>query len=257
MASHSVTHRPPTTWWQAADTDDYRDEIAGQRENLRRFADVPSAAVRGMRVPFLQLGGDAQFSMLAADGGFVFDSSMVARAAPPSWPFTLHRPDLVTSSLCTNGNCPRRAYPTLWELPLNVWYMNAVAEDSAASEEGSDDDRRLPLRTATRPPPPPPQASCQAAMVDGCRPTTKDEALRYLSDNFQRHYRSATRPPFGINMHSAWFAFPGTFDAMSEFVDDVLRNDDVWIVTVHQVLEWMRQPTPVESLNDFSPFHCT
>lgn len=236
FGSHSITHREPSTWWEKATIEQYKEEIVGQRNNIHRFASVPIDEIRSMRVPFLAMGKDNQFTMLQ-ENNFTYDASMVSRSNPPSWPFTLQQPDKLTSDLCSVdwNDCPKRPY-TLWELPLNTWYMTS-------------DDAKV---------------NCTTAMVDGCRPTTskglpsKEEAVKYLKLNFQRHYNSTTRPPFGINMHAAWFQFSDEYlEAMEEFVDELLQMKEVWIVPAYKVIEWIRTPTPLAKLNDFAPFMCT
>lgn len=72
----------------------------------------------GLRAPFLRVGWNRQFLMMS-EFGFVYDSSILAPFSNlPVWPYTLdHRPphDCVESEQL----CPTRAYPGLWELPLN------------------------------------------------------------------------------------------------------------------------------------------
>jgi len=40
------------------------------------------------------------------------------------------------------------------------------------------------------------------------------------------------------------------------FIDDLLRLDDVFFVTSHQVVEWMREPTPLNETKNFVPWQC-
>lgn len=187
-----------------------------------------------MRVPFLAMGSDNQFTMLLQNN-FTYDASMSAICDPPAWPFTLHQPDKLTPDLCSisRDDCPKKPYP-LWEVALNLLYMVGKTEN------------------------------CTASMVDGCRPgsepggqPSKEAALEYLRLNFRRHHSAKDRPPFGINMHAAWFQFsPLYFEAMQDFVDELLRLKDVWIVPAFKVIEWIRTPTPLSKLDKFEPFSC-
>jgi hypothetical protein len=150
IASHSISHKTPSSWWKDATEKQYEEEIVGQKNNIHQLAGVPLEEIRGMRVPFLQLGKDNQFNMLEKNQ-FMYDASMSSRSDPPAWPFTLHHPDLLTGGLCSVEPCPERSH-ALWEVPLNNFHM------------GGD---------------------CSSPMVDGCRPSTREEALRYIRNNFQ------------------------------------------------------------------------
>lgn len=121
MASHSITHRMPQSWWASATAEDWKWEIAGQRDKLVTEGGVRAQDVWGVRAPFLDTGGDVQFNMMGAEG-FRYDASFMAgpRAKGGLWPFTL---DVApqAGSHCDNINCPRSPHPGLWEVPLNRW----------------------------------------------------------------------------------------------------------------------------------------
>ena len=71
-----------------------------------------------MRVPFLRVGWNRQFLMMA-EFGFVYDSSIIAPPSSlPIWPYTL---DYQAPHLCsvTGQMCPTRSYPGIWEIPIN------------------------------------------------------------------------------------------------------------------------------------------
>ena len=72
----------------------------------------------GLRAPFLRTGWNRQFLMMS-EFGFVYDSSMVAPFSNlPVWPYTLdYRPP--HSCIVRQQLCPTRAYPGVWELPIN------------------------------------------------------------------------------------------------------------------------------------------
>lgn len=40
-------------------------------------------------------------------------------------------------------------------------------------------------------------------------------------------------------------------------MDEVLRLSDVYFVTSHQALEWIRYPTPINNLQAFEPWQCS
>ncbi|XP_011497525.1 PREDICTED: uncharacterized protein LOC105361915 isoform X2 [Ceratosolen solmsi marchali] len=43
---------------------------------------------------------------------------------------------------------------------------------------------------------------------------------------------------------------------VSKFIDDVLRLTDVYLISNQDVLEWMRNPTSLDTLRSFKPWHC-
>lgn len=75
-------------------------------------------SVIGLRAPFLRIGWNRQFLMMS-EFGFVYDSSILAPFSDvPVWPYTLdYKPPY--SCVDLEQFCPTRAYPGLWELPLN------------------------------------------------------------------------------------------------------------------------------------------
>ncbi|CAH1376199.1 unnamed protein product [Tenebrio molitor] len=222
VAVHSVTHRAPEEWWSLnATVEDWFDEMVGQANILHKFARVRMKDIRGMRVPFLQVGWNRQFLMMK-EFGFVYDSSVVAPFSnPPLWPYTLDH-KIPHSCTSTKQNCPSRSYPGVWEMVMNQLEVNDY--------------------------------SC--AMVDSC-PTdlSGDDVYRMLIHNFKRHYMT-NRAPFGLYFHSAWFKKQEYLDAFQDFVAEVLQQPDVWFVTNWQAISWMKNPTPISRLNSFKPWNC-
>lgn len=68
--------------------------------------------------------------------------------------------------------------------------------------------------------------------------------------NFERHYNS-NRAPFGFYVHAAWFiSHENAFEAYLKFIDYLQTLDDVFISSATQVLDWVRQPVPLEELKN-------
>lgn len=115
-------------------------EVAGQREILAAYGGVKLNDVRGMRAPFLSIGGNKMFKMLY-DSNFTYDSSMpVYENRPPSWPYTL---DYKIFHDCMIPPCPTKSYPGLWRMPLssssneewiNYWRLNRKRAIDSAHE---------------------------------------------------------------------------------------------------------------------------
>lgn len=104
MADHSITHRTPISWWKNANYSQWTSEIVGQRTILNKVGFVAVDHVKGVRAPFLQIGGDNEFKMLY-DNKFLFDSSMpTLQRNPPLWPYTF---DYRSTQECTIPPCPQ------------------------------------------------------------------------------------------------------------------------------------------------------
>lgn len=176
--------------------------------------------IRGMRAPFLQIGGNKMFEMLF-DANFTYDSSMpVYENNPPFWPYTL---DYAQSHECMIFPCPTKSFPGLWEVGMVMW---------------------VDLRGG------------RCSMGDACSNPQDEEAVtKMLMKNFNRHYKS-NRAPFGLFYHSAWFNTQHHRRGFMKFLDEILQKDDVWLVTNWQLIQWMRNPTPINELHNFEPFNC-
>ncbi|CAI9720952.1 chitin deacetylase 7-like isoform X3 [Octopus vulgaris] len=224
IASHSITHKLPVSYWLNASRVVYTNEIVGMKQELCIRANIAENDIRGMRSPFLAMGKDAQFETLA-EYGFSYDSSMVtglvtSTAEVPTWPFTLDYP--VNKKYCTLKFCPEKSYPGLWEVPLTRWY----------NSRGSP-----------------------CSMPDACRVSKKSrEVLQFLRENFNRHYKR-NKAPFGIFLHSPWLM--NNLNPLKKFLKEVTRNKDVWIVTVSQALQWIQNPVPLNNITQFKSWKCT
>ncbi|XP_015108931.1 uncharacterized protein LOC107035846 [Diachasma alloeum] len=222
IAAHSVTHRGPEAWWSHnATIEDWFDEMVGLSNILNKFAAVRLEDIKGLRAPFLRVGWNKQFLMMS-EFGFSYDSSMVAPFTDsPFWPYTL---DYQAPHDCvgTDQNCPTRAYPAVWEVPLNQLLVGDYT----------------------------------CAMIEQC-PTslTGEEIYKMLMLNFKRHYLT-NRAPFGLHFNSMWFRNPTNIYAFEKFLDDILHLSDVYFTTTQQVIEWMKKPTPIGEIASFEPWQC-
>ena len=135
IASHTLSHKFPHTWWATASYQEYVDEVEGMRRALASKAGVPYESIKGFRVPFLQLGADNMYKALY-DQKFVYDTSMftgsVWEGSDPVWPFTLDY--TVPEMYCQHDPCPVKQYPGLWEIPVQRWY--GVDGHSCAMPDG-------------------------------------------------------------------------------------------------------------------------
>ena len=220
VAVHSVTH-------SAIDNDEIlRKEAKQQKENIVRKAGVPSDEVVGWRSPFLKTAGNNQPKILH-ELGYEYDISLTyvksTLAAKKPWPFTIENG---WPYRCGVLPCPFLSREKgFWEVPV-VSMM--------------DHKKMYPC-----------------SFVDGCaiRANNEDEAFKYLWDNFMSYYNT-TRTPFGLNMHAAWFYTPHNLQGMMRFLDELQKLNDVYVVTVKQVLDWMKHPTPLSEISRMTSWGC-
>uniref|UniRef100_A0A0L8H513 NodB homology domain-containing protein n=2 Tax=Octopus bimaculoides TaxID=37653 RepID=A0A0L8H513_OCTBM len=217
---HSVTHTRIDT------TELISKEAKQQRDNLIKYAEVKKDDIVGWRSPFLLSAGDDQPRILN-NLGFKYDITLTYRGQDHNkydiiWPSTLDFPWPYRCFL----NCPRSAVKGFWQVPV------------------------IPLFDKNN--------KYKCTYVDGCiqPPYNETEAFDYLWNNFNNYYKSS-RAPFGLNMHAAWFVYSDyRVSAVNKFLEKILALKDVYVVSVKQVLEWMKNPTPLSKLKDFKPWSC-
>ncbi|XP_045491562.1 uncharacterized protein LOC123691260 isoform X6 [Colias croceus] len=216
MASHTISH----SFGEQFSQKKWNREVGGQREILAAYGGVKLEDVRGMRAPFLSVGGNKMFKMLY-DSNFTYDSSLpVYENRPPSWPYTL---DYKLFHDCMIPPCPTKSYPGVWEVPMVMW------QDLNGG---------------------------RCSMGDACaNPPDAEGVYKMILKNFDRHYQT-NRAPFGLFYHAAWFTQPHHKEGFIMFLDFINKMKDVWIVTNWQAIQWVRDPTPISRLNNFQPFQC-
>ncbi|XP_033758617.1 uncharacterized protein LOC117340907 [Pecten maximus] len=196
-------------------------EARDQRNNIANLAGVPIDEIVGWRSPNLVTAGDGQAAALQSLG-YTYDISWPYRKLRMNdknlWPLTLDYGCQISKE------CPKQKHKGFWEIPVNpvTWK-----------------DEQFCVYT------------------DGCykRPNNTEEAYNFIIDNFNRHYQG-NRAPFGIHMHMGWFFQPYTRTGMDRAIQDMLKNEDVYIITAKQVLEWMKHPTKLSGMNHFEYWNC-
>jgi len=216
MASHSVSH----SFGEQFSVKKWSKEVAGQREILAAYGGVKMEDVRGMRAPFLAIGGNNMFKMLY-DQNFTYDSSMpVYENNPPSWPYTL---DYKVFHDCMIPPCPTKSYPGVWQVPMVMW------QDLNGG---------------------------RCSMGDACTtPPDAEGVYKMLIKNFERHY-TTNRAPFGLYYHAAWFTTPHHKEGFIAFLDTITAMDDVWLTTNWQALQYVRDSVPLSQVKNYKPFQC-
>jgi hypothetical protein len=227
FASHSITHDNDEDYWTDGSKETWLKEMKGGRSILEKFGRIPVGDVLGVRAPLLRLGGNNMFSALE-EAEFLYDSSMVAPLQnPPLWPYTTY---FALPHAC-HGNfqkCPTRSFG-VWEMVMN--------EFDPREQPGSDANEQV--------------AGC--VMLDSCSEIrTPDTLYNVLTHNFIRHYEQ-NRAPMGLYMHAAWFSkSPEMLDALEFWIDEILSTyNNVYFVTMNDVLTFMQQPFPVRDAVKF------
>ena len=218
IASHSVTHSNPNP-------NTFLDEAKKQKQNLAKKAKIPENEIKGWRSPFLKPLGDTQPDVLK-QLGYEYDATLTiiksnSQDKAPV-PFTL---DYGWPYDCKIQPCPKKEHKGFWEVPV------------ISVKDYLD------------------KYNC--VYIDGCNipPPSEELAYKFLWDNFENYYKT-NRAPMGINMHASWFFYPDRKKAMSRFIKDILKLGDVYIVSVSQVIEWLRNPTPLSGIKEFGPWQC-
>lgn len=231
IALHSITHRDNRTYWRTLDVEGWEDEFVGVRRLLRDYALIPEEDMVGARAPFIEIGGGDSHVMMQKNG-ILFDSSISVsyRQGPsklPIYPYTL---DYGLQTECEIKSCPGGVYKGLWTVPLNRFYRTAPYDD------GSHVHSSCPL-------------------ADGCcpNPITADDMFDYLRTNFESYYHH-NRAPFPLFIHENWLWIPERRQGYLAFVDWLLTKDDVFLVTVAEVVQFMRNPKP---LGEYAQSKCS
>ncbi|XP_067137811.1 chitin deacetylase 8-like [Centruroides vittatus] len=226
IAVHSISHSPIVDKWKNMNYTQWKDEISGMKTIISKFGLIPSTKISGVRAPFLQTGGDTYFDMLSNER-FLYDSSTptLRRADPPLWPYTLDRG---LQQECQIEPCPRKLHPGIWMVPVVNWF-------------GLPQVDKVTGNVFEQP----------CAMVDGCtpHPTTVEDTVRFLKKNFDRHYYSESRAPFPIFLREGWLQNKNRKEGFLNFVDELLQMDDVYFVTVRDVIDYLRAPKNTTEYN--------
>ena len=119
------------TYWQNMNKTEWAMEYVGVRQMLSQFANIPESEIKGLRVPFLQGGGDDMFKMME-ENDFLYDCSAPSRnfgytnMANGRWPFTY---DYKSGMDCQIQPCPTCSFPGIWSQPILDFEDGRVGEN--------------------------------------------------------------------------------------------------------------------------------
>jgi hypothetical protein len=214
IASHTITHSFGTNF----NEEKWANEVVGEAELLVRYGGVNPADIKGMRAPFLAVGGDKMFNMLSRYG-FYYDSSMPTGS--PSWPYSL---EYRMPHSCSVKPCPGESHPGMWEVPMKT--LQDVRGGSCS-------------------------------MADGCFYTEDADSIQKIfTQNFLEHY-TKSKAPFPLFFHAAWFFNRNhRKEGFLKFIDSILALPDVYFVTSQELIAWTRYPEPLPQVHSSPIFHC-
>ncbi|EFA03998.1 chitin deacetylase 8 precursor [Tribolium castaneum] len=207
IGDHSITKEPNQTYWREATSDDLIDEFKGQKIIISTFANIPYEDIVGVRTPQLQLEGDITFSAYEqSDLGY--DNSWPTYAQERILPYTL---TYASTQKCTvTIKCPEEQHSGFWVAPItNIKGVNGTECNSLAT-----------------------------CLVQG----SADEIADWLFDQVKL-YRDNNRAPMTLRLDSYWFLFTeNSYEGFTKFLDKIAQESDVFLVSVQDILEWIKNP---------------
>lgn len=219
---------------------------------------VPPDELYGFRTPFLEYN-DNMFAALQMVGQFWYDASVEEGFQPEQdgsnylWPYTLDNGSPGHDLLVDWGlEMPMTNHPGLWEMPV---YAFIVPPDDVAAQYGFEPGLRDRLH-----------ALHDWFDVEGGKITgfdynlwitfemTKEEVLATLSYSLDQRAIGNHAPMF-VGTHTDYYSPKYTAppnatpqerrEAIEEFLDYALQNEDVRVVSTKQALDWVRNPQPL------------
>ena len=220
IGDNTVTQRPPEDYWLDISVDQWIREIQDEKEIINYWANVPIESIVGFRAPYLET--DENELRALYDLRFLYDASMSSEVM--YWPFTLD----YQSPLCNFPNtCPTESYPGLWIVP-DIEMIKANGQPCVT----------LP--------------ACKNLTV-----SSQSEWYNLLMSNFRRHY-DGNRAPFGIYFDPQIFyeEDENMYHALLQFLDELRFFPDAYVVSLTQLIDWVREPTPITNIKEFPPWLC-
>ncbi|KAF8661960.1 hypothetical protein AX16_001255 [Volvariella volvacea WC 439] len=233
IADHTMTHvgKPPAK------------EINGNLITLNALAGIPLSSIKGFRAPFLDYSVDTLRTLYASH--FTYDSSATASIPVDDpetdayWPYTLDY-GLANNCLEVPGTCKGEPkLPGFWELPMYSFFDNLGVNGPHLMDPWLDN-------------------------ANGQTHVNDTATFMYMQNTFTAHY-NGNRQPIGLYTHPIHLsrtvpgttARPSTIEMINAFLDWAQEQQDVWIVSNEQLLDWVRHPVPVSQLDQIPSLRCT
>ncbi|XP_017774438.1 PREDICTED: uncharacterized protein LOC108561138 [Nicrophorus vespilloides] len=206
IGTHSIT-KDLASYWEKASEDTLVQEFKGQKEIIAKFANIPEEHIKGVRTPHFQLAGNKTFTAYVK-AGCNYDSSWTSLPKDKLFPYTL---DHVSTQECLIGECPTVSVPKFWVAPIN----DLVGENGI---------------------------NCNT--IYGCQKNgTAEEIEKWLLSELEKSYKN--RAPMKLLVNSVWLSDEQNLKGFEGFLDAVGEKEDHFLVSVREVIEWMKNPVPV------------
>ncbi|EIN14312.1 hypothetical protein PUNSTDRAFT_49130 [Punctularia strigosozonata HHB-11173 SS5] len=233
IADHTMTHvgTPPS------------DEINGNLVALNALAGIPLNSIQGFRAPYLNYSVDTLKLLAQAD--FTYDSSASASipvtddGTDAFWPYTLDY-GMANDCLSVDGICKGEPkLPGFWEIPMYAFFDNLGVNGPHLMDPWLD-------------------------AANGGSSVNDTATFEYMKNTFTAHYTS-NRQPIGLYTHPIHvsLSYPGstasnsTIKMINAFLDWAQEQDNVWIVSNEQLLAWVKNPVPVDQLDQVDALKCS
>ena len=163
---------------------------------------------------------------LLEDNGFSYDSTIgfeLAEMDQRPFPFTMN--NAIPDPSC-NTCSPQESYPGLWEIPLWALQYNGQVYPM---DPGMSRTYRKKMSVAS----------------------SSEDVLRTAFDVAY----NGNRAPLPIAVHPFWFNDDRVRETQT-FINYALAQDDVYFVTMTQLMEWMQDPVPASSMGSWLKSRC-
>ncbi|CAH0556780.1 unnamed protein product [Brassicogethes aeneus] len=213
---HSITKTSDQEYWRESDLDTLKQEFGGERYIISKFANIPEEDLIGVRTPQLQLNGNVSIQAYT-DSNLQYDSSWPTLPNKPLFPYTL---DFLTTQDCGVAEfCPNEAFKGFWILPIVDLNNNGNGCNNLA---------------------------------DCGQNGTVNEIKAWLNNQLIKV--KETKVPLTLRIGSYWFEqAPNALEAFTSWLDDLKTQEDVFLVTQKQVLEWIKNPVELSQFKTDVP----
>ncbi len=236
IANHSWSHED--TLQLNSNVDSWKFEMAKTNDSLSQWLGMPVNAIEGFRTPFLAYSV-ATFQALQAIG-FRYDCSIEYNYGSNDgtgylWPYMLDSGGIAD----TPGKEVEGSYPGIWELPVHTIITAPIGWSKTAGFDYNMWYQKM---------------MSKAAFLS---------ALKY---NFDQRLKG-NRAPFMFGTHTQYYSALNTEpipnasmeearEAMKEFIEYVLTKDEVRIVRMVDIVNWMENPVALGAVNISSELSC-
>lgn len=224
-------------YWLEAELSIIAKDILILRDNLIKKAKIPLEELVGLRSP-VYAGGDNYYTALE-ELGFDYDSSLTIGYRdenldidrPATYPYTMGNiikdTKEQTATFKCIGKCPKQEHEFIWQVPVHYSYL-----------ENGDKCKDLTYE-------------CKNA--SGLKAIEIADVFR---KNFMRH--DTTRIPYMLNIDIQSMQRYGDelTEGLNMFLDELAEEDDTWVITLNQAIEWMKNPSSYLNNGGISAWGC-